>query len=196
MNRSPSIDDPFGERELVERLRAGHDGAYRILVRKFQKRLFAVAFGITRDREESLEIVQDVFVSVFKNIHKFRGDSSLSSWLHRITVNLCLNWKRKWKRRFKWMHRPVETEEGHIYPEAEQSTGDPESDYRQKAYEQKLMEEVGKLPEKIRAAFVLNTFEDLSYDEIAGILGIKRGTVSSRIHTARKYLRKSMGDED
>lgn len=195
MNR-PNRIDPFDEKELVRRLKTGEEWAFRSLVQRFQTRLYAVAYGITMDREESLEIVQDVFVNVFRNIGNFREESRLSTWLHRITVNLCLNWKRKWKRRFKWKHLPIETEEAKIHTEAEKAVGNPESDYAAKAYEARIMKEVQRLPDKIRTVFVLNTFEDLSYEEIAEITGVKRGTVSSRIHTARKYLRESVGDDE
>jgi RNA polymerase sigma-70 factor (ECF subfamily) len=90
--------------ELVLRLQRGDEWAFQLLVRRFRQKLFAVAFGITLDAEESQDIVQEVFLQVHRRITTFRGDASLATWLHRITVNRCLNWKRRWARRFKWMH--------------------------------------------------------------------------------------------
>ncbi|MBW2318491.1 MAG: sigma-70 family RNA polymerase sigma factor, partial [Deltaproteobacteria bacterium] len=89
----------WDEAGLVSSLKERQEEAFRILVRQYQGRLFSIAYGITLDREESLDIVQEVFLRVFKKIHTFREDSRLSTWLHRITVNLCLNLKRRWRRR-------------------------------------------------------------------------------------------------
>lgn len=195
MKRADRVE-PTDEKELVRRLKAGQEWAYRQLVLDYETRLHALAFGITLDREESFEIVQDVFVSVYRNIGEFREEASLSSWLHRITVNLCLNWKRKWKRRFRWKHGPIETEGGTLMAESENAGRTPEAEYAAKEYERRIMKGIGELPEKIRTVFVLSTFEDLSYEEISKIVGVKRGTVSSRVHTARKHLREMTGDGD
>ena len=89
----------ISEEQLVERLKKGQEWAFNILVEQYQARLMKIAYGITLDREDSLEIVQDVFVNVFRHIKNFRQESGLATWLRKITVNQCLNWKRKWKRK-------------------------------------------------------------------------------------------------
>lgn len=147
-----------------------------------------IAYGITLDKEESLEVVQDVFISVFKNIHTFRQDASLATWLRKITINLCLNWKRKWKRRFKWHHDAITSEDDHDLFNENKKSRDPEMLYQTKQFEKNLMMAIKTLPEKIRLVFVLNALEGLSYEEIARTLDIKKGTVSSRLHLARKNL--------
>ena len=101
----------WGEKQLVLSLKEGQEEAFRTLIRRYQGKLFGIAYGITLDREESLDIVQDVFLKVYRSIHKFKGESSLSTWLYRITVNTCLNWQRRWKRRLRWHHRPLEGDE-------------------------------------------------------------------------------------
>ena len=103
-------DTDIDEQNLVERLKKGQQWAFNVLVNKYQGRLLKIAYGITLDREDSREVVQDVFISVFKNIQTFRQDASLATWLRKITINQCLNWKRKWKRRFKWSHQSIESE--------------------------------------------------------------------------------------
>jgi len=182
------------ENDLVDRLKQGQEWAFNILVNKYQNMLLKIAYGITLDREESLEIVQDVFVSVHKNIKNFRQDAGLSGWLRRITINSCLNWKRKWKRRFRWNHQPIEPEDENKLLKAKKDENNPETLYREKQIEMFFMENVRRLPEKIRAVFVLNTLEGLSYDEIAQHLRIRRGTVSSRLYHARKILSESIID--
>lgn len=182
----------IGEQDLVERLKKGQQWAFNILIDQYQARLLKIAYGITLDHEDSLEVVQDVFVSVFKNIQAFRQDASLATWLRKITINQCLNWKRKWKRRFKWHHDSLESETHTDLFKENRKGNDPERLVREKQFENKLMEAIKILPEKIRIVFVLNAFEGLTYEEIAQTLTIKKGTVSSRLHSARKRLIASL----
>jgi len=184
--------DNIEEHDLVARLKQGQEWAFNILVKKYQTMLLKTAYGITLDREESLEIVQDVFVSVHKNIKNFRQEASLAVWLRKITVNNCLNWKRKWKRRFRWDHQQMETKDEAELFKAGKNDTNPETLFREKQSEEHIMESIGKLPEKIRVVFVLNTLEGMGYHDIAKLLKIKRGTVGSRLHHARKILLESM----
>lgn len=178
------------EQDLVEGLKKGQRQAFNRLVSSYQERLFKLAYGITLDREDSLEVVQDVFLSVYHHIQTFRQDSSLATWLRKITLHHCLNWKRKWKRRFKWHHQSLEQEND--FEPTEENLNDPELLFREKQLEGALMKEIQALPEKLRLVFVLNAIEGLSYDEISEILNIKKGTVSSRLHLARKSLINSL----
>ncbi len=184
--------DTLDENRLVSLLKQGNEDAFRILIRQYQARLFAVAYGITLDREESLDIVQEVFIKVWQKIHTFRDESKLSTWLRRITVNQCLNWQRRWKRRLRWHHQPLETDEAGDYPELGTNDYHPETLYRKKELEKILWEKLKELPEEARAVFVLREAEELSYDEIAEVLKIKRGTVSSRLYYARQKLKESL----
>lgn len=192
MNKPETYEDTSGqeldEQELIEKLKKGHQWAFNQLVNKYETRLLKIAYGITFDQEESLEVVQDVFVSVFKNIKNFRQEAKLATWLRKITINHCLNWKRKWKRRFKWNHDPIETETDSTLFAENKKQSTPEMLYREKQLEENLMKAIKSLPEKTRVVFVLNTFEGLSYEEIATTLNISKGTVSSRLHHARKNL--------
>ncbi|RLC03010.1 MAG: RNA polymerase subunit sigma [Deltaproteobacteria bacterium] len=196
MNKIESNSDAINEQDLVKRLQKGQEWSFNVLVNKYQDRLLKIAYGVTLDREESLEIVQDVFISAFKNIKTFRQDASLATWLRKITINQCLNWKRKWKRRFKWHHDPIESENDKNLFKESKKDNDPETLYRKKQFEENLMTAIKKLPEKIRLVFVLNAFEGLSYEEIAKTLNIKKGTVSSRLYSARKNLINSLEMKD
>ena len=196
MNKIEATTDNINEQDLVERLKKGQEWSFNVLVNRYQGRLLKIAYGITLDREESLEIVQDVFISAFKNIQTFRQDAGLATWLRKITINHCLNWKRKWKRRFKWHHDPIESENDKNLFKESKKDNDPETLYREKQFEKNLMMAVKKLSEKIRLVFVLNAFEGLSYEEIAKTLNIKKGTVSSRLYSARKNLINSLGIKD
>jgi RNA polymerase sigma-70 factor (ECF subfamily) len=187
-----SLADPIEEQELVERLKKGQQWAYQVLVTRYQDRLLKIAYGITLDMEESREVVQDVFVSVFKHIHNFRGEAGLWGWLRKITINACLNWKRKWKRRFKWHHTSLEPDNDHLLYGVQKDSATPESILGEKEGETNLIRAIHKLPEKNRLVFVLNALEGLSYEEIAQTLKIRKGTVASRLFHARKQILASL----
>lgn len=180
----------FDQDRLVLQLQQGDEVAYQVLVRRFQKKLFAVAYGITLDREESMDIVQEVFIQVYRRIHTFKGNATLSTWLHRITVNHCLNWKRKWARRFKWRHSPIDTIDDKPLDKNSSAGISPEMLYEGKELGHKIENALKSLPEQARAVFVLRELEGLSYDEIAETLTLKKGTVKSRIFYARQKLKE------
>jgi len=191
--------DLWDEGRLVSLLRQGEEGAFRVLVRHYQDKVFSIAYGITLDREESLDIAQEVFLKVYKNIHTFKGEAKLSTWLHRITINQCRNWQRRWKRRFRWHHQPFERDEAGDYPELGTDDDTPGVLYEEKELGRVLRERLKELPEEARVVFVLKEVEGLSYEEIARTLNTKRGTVSSRLFYARERLKKSLQkylDED
>ena len=188
-NSHKGVED---EKKLVSRLKQGNEGAFRDLIRQYQPGLLGIAYGITLDREESLDIVQDVFLKVYTNIHSFRGDARLSTWLYRITINQCLNWKRRWRRKFKWHHAGFETEGADSFPEFAADDDYPETLYQQKECQTILWKTVNRLPEEARAVFVLKEWEGLSYEAIAKVLRIKKGTVSSRLFYARQRLKEAL----
>jgi RNA polymerase sigma-70 factor (ECF subfamily) len=186
--------DDWDDDQLVALLQQGSEAAFGVLIQRYQPRLYKVALGITGDPEESQDVLQDVFLKVHQSIGKFKGQSKLSTWLHRITVNHCLNWKRRWKRRFRWHHQPLERDEGGDYPELGSDDYLPETLYREKELQHRFRKQLDRLPEQARAVFVLKELEGLSYEEIAAILNIKKGTVSSRLFYARKALKAALAD--
>jgi RNA polymerase sigma-70 factor (ECF subfamily) len=191
-NTNESVRD---EKRLVSSLKAGQEDAFRILIRQYRGKLFSIAYGITLDREESLDIVQDVFLKVYRSIHKFREESKLSTWLYRITVNACLNWQRRWKRRFRWHHHPLDRDEAGERTDLKTEEDHPARLYERKELESRIWDNLKTLPEEARAVFVLREFEGLSYDEIAETLNIKKGTVSSRLFYVRKKLREALKED-
>jgi len=192
---SKNIEPPYrDEKELISDLKRGKETAYRSLVHQFQERLIHIAYGITLDREDSMDIVQEVFLKVYTSIHTFKEDSLLYTWLRRITINQSLNWKRRWKRRFKWHHQSLEKKE--IYDSVNQQAdlNHPEISYIGKEQKKILEKGLNSLPENARTALMLKELEGLSYDEIARMLNISKGTVSSRIFYARKKLKEILSN--
>ncbi len=186
------VSDHIDENALIKRLQQGQQWAYQVLVTQYQDRLLKIAYGICLDHEESREIVQDVFVNAIGHIHGYRQDAGLYGWLRKITINACLNWKRKWTRRFRWHHTSLEPDNEFLLNQLAMDGPTPESRLREKEYQKRLAKAIQGLGEKNRAVFVLKTLEDLSYEEISASLGIKKGTVSSRLSAARKQILSAM----
>jgi RNA polymerase sigma-70 factor (ECF subfamily) len=178
------------DEELILLLQRGDEWAFQLLVRRFQKKIFAIAYGITLDAAESEDIVQEVFLQVYDKIIDFRGDASLATWLHRITVNRCLNWKRRWTRRFKWMHVSLDHPNDAAVGEPESNLPTPESRVNAARLRGQIDNALKMLPDQTRIVFVLRELEGLTYEEIAAAVGIKPGTVRSRLFHARKRLKE------
>lgn len=177
------------DEELILRLQRGDEWAFQLLVRRFRKKIYSIAFGITLDAEESRDIVQDVFLQVYRSIVDFRGDASLATWLHRITVNLSLNWKRRWARRLRWLHRSSTPAAGEAEEEPASEHPTPEHRLVDAQTRQLIDGALKQLTPQARTVFVLREIEGLTYEEIAYATGIKLGTVRSRLFHARQQLR-------
>lgn len=178
------------DEELIQRLQRGDEWAFQLLVRRFRKKIFAIAFGITLDAEESQDMVQEVFLQAYRTIDTFRGDASLSTWLNRITVNRCLNWKRRWARRFKWLHVSTDSTDDKATIEPQSDLPTPEVRVANAQTRQQIDKALKTLPDQARTVFVLREVEGLSYEEIAETTAIKLGTVRSRLFHARQRLRE------
>jgi RNA polymerase sigma-70 factor (ECF subfamily) len=182
----------WDEPTLVALLKQGREEAYQELLQRYEHKVYQLAHGITLDAEESRDIVQEVFLKAFQNIGKFEGRSRLATWLHRITVNQCLNWQRRWKRRLRWHHRPIESEED---GEAIQLGSDEYQAgvlYQRREIDQAYKKALNQLPDDARVVYVLKEIEGLSYEEIGQVLNLKKGTVSSRLFYARKRLQEAL----
>ena len=167
-------NETWDEYELVQRLKQNQEAAYRYLIQEYQPKLYNVVYGITLDREESLDILQEVFLKVYANIGKFKGKSKLFTWIRSITVNESLNWRRKVKRKFKWKHQSLDTVSDKEGIELGNDENGPENFYRKKELEEGLKQELNLLPEDARTIFVLKEMEGLSYEEIGKLLNIKK----------------------
>ncbi len=181
------------DEELILRLQRGDEWAFQLLVRRFREKIFSIAFGITLDAEESQDIMQEVLLQVYRSIGDFRADASLTTWLHRITVNRCLNWKRRWARRFKWLHVSTDSTDDQPAIEPQSELPSPETRMTGAQTRQQIDYALKLLPEKARTVFVLRELEGLSYEEIAEVTGAKLGTVRSRLYHARKRLKEILG---
>lgn len=178
---------------LVETLRAGEARAYEELLARFQQPVYALALRLLDDPSESADVVQEVFLKVFRNIGAFRGQSSLKTWIYRITVNEAHN-ARRWffRHRRREVELDCEPEERNwkdIIPDGCLSPFDIAFEREQHVMIEAALE---KLSPIFREAVVLRDITDMSYEEIAEVLGVSLGTVKSRILRGREALRAEL----
>jgi RNA polymerase sigma-70 factor (ECF subfamily) len=171
------------DRELLTRHVAGDPHAFGEIVRRHRDRLWAVALRVLRDREEAADAVQDAFVSAYRAAHTFRGQSAVTTWLHRITVNACLDRTRKAaSRRTSPIAEPERLEQ---LLEPHESAAVPAE--RQDLHRQ-LIAALSELPPEQRAALVLVDMQGYPVAEAARILGVAVGTIKSRCARGRARL--------
>ena len=171
-------------------LKAGVESDYELLIARFQQPVYNLALRLASDPADSSDIAQDVFLKVFRNIHTFRGQSSLRTWIYRIAVNEAHN-RRRWTFRHKHNEVGLEDERDEMRRDREFANADP-SPFDCAFNEEKhaLIEQaLTRINPSFREAVVLRDIEDLNYDEIAEILNISMGTVKSRIMRGREALR-------
>jgi RNA polymerase sigma-70 factor (ECF subfamily) len=177
------------EATLVQRCAASDDQACAELVAEHQRMVIQLAINLLGDRDEALDLSQEVFLRVFRTIHRFRGQSSLRTWIYRIAVNQARNRHRFWRRR----HRDAQVSlDEHMAAHGElPSSGEagPDRVLAQKELALRLQRALDRLPFDQRTAIVLREVDGLSYEEIAFSLGVAIGTVKSRLTRARQTLR-------
>jgi RNA polymerase sigma-70 factor, ECF subfamily len=176
---------------LVSALSLGAEDAYEILIQRYQQPVYSLVCRLMNDPGDAPDIVQEVFLKVFRNIGAFRGNSSLKTWIYRIAVNEAYN-HRRWFCRHQRKEVALGPEDG--TPNCAGSRSDPgRSPFEQAADRETraLVEQaLEKLNPKFRAAVVLRDIEDMNYDDIAAVLDVSLGTVKSRIMRGREALRK------
>jgi RNA polymerase sigma-70 factor, ECF subfamily len=182
------------EDALVEGLRSGTEQAYETLIDRYQQPVYNLVYRLMDDPSESPDVVQEIFLKVFRNIGNFRGNSSLKTWIYRIAFNEAYN-HRRWFTRHKRQEIGLEANEddqfsyGDVLPDTGRSAFDMVSDREMHSL---IEEALGELNPAFRAAVVLRDIEELSYEEIAEVLQVSLGTVKSRILRGREALKKAL----
>jgi len=184
------------DEELVRRFKEGDRDAYSELVRRYQNRVFSMCLRWMGSRSIAEEVAQDVFLALFKALPRFRGDARLSTWVYRVTVNHCKNRDLYRRRRAHGRHESIDgsrdDDDAPVRQYADDGPG-TESLTNQSEASALLQEALSALDEDQRQIIVLRDVEDLSYEEIATILELPKGTVKSRLHRARHELARRLG---
>ena len=188
----PGAAERRADDELICRLRACEEAAYEELIARFHQPVYNLAFRLLNDSADAADVVQEVFLKVFRNVGHFRNQSSLKTWVYRITVNEAHNQRR-------WFFRHRSREVG-LDDDAENGRGRAVADSAQSPFDyafdrekQVLIENaLARINPLFREVVVLRDIEDLSYEEIAEVLQISLGTVKSRILRGRDALKQEL----
>lgn len=187
------------ESELIERLRRGDTGALEYLMDRFAPRVYRVAHGITRSTADAEEVVQDVFLTLFRKIGVFNGRAALGTWLYRVAANAALT-KRRGKRADVEVsleeHLPTFSEDGHREGDRAFLLADwserPDEALFSSENRALLGRALDELPASHRTVVILRDVEGLSNEEVAEMLGESVASVKSRLHRARMALRERL----
>ena len=186
------------EAAIVAELKAGSEEAYAWLIGEFQRPVYGLVYRMVSDPADAADVTQDVFLKVFRGMKHFHSESSLKTWIYRIALHEAANRKRWWFR-----HKAQETS---LEPTESQGLGrdegmqsaltdqrdSPFDNVAQREVQQRVDEELRRLPEPYRATLILRDLEEMSYEEIAEVLQISLGTVKSRLTRGRLALKERL----
>ncbi|MEK6644613.1 MAG: sigma-70 family RNA polymerase sigma factor [Planctomycetota bacterium] len=173
------------EANLLVRSRAGDTAAFGRLVELYADRVVTVCARMVRDRGVAEDLAQEAFVKAWQSLAGFDGRSTFYTWLYRIAVNLCLSERRR-------PRRVVGAIDDGVMGRAESAVARPDEAAEMREEHGLILTALAELDEEHRAVVVLRDIEGLDYGEIAGILGVARGTVKSRLHRGRMALRERL----
>src|SRR2546425_5499002 len=182
------------EAQFVSRLQANEDAAYDELVRVYSATIYHVAYRMLGDGADASDVVQDIFLKVFRNIGGFKGEAALKTWIFKIAFSEILNRLRWWKRRHRFTTLSLdESANGDAASHSVRHAGPtPEEILQAKERENAIQQALWRLSGEHRSIIVLRDIEGFSYAEIAQVLGVSIGTVKSRLARARGDLKKSL----
>jgi RNA polymerase sigma-70 factor (ECF subfamily) len=180
---------------LVEQVKAGDHAAFTELVRRYEGKVYQLALRLTGNEMDAMDVIQDVFLSVYQKIHTFRGHAAFSSWLYRITANAAFA-------KLNQRKRAAAISLDDVLPAVEEKSTDNPSEFFQKPdlalFSQEtrsaLEEAINGLPDDFRTVVILRDVQDLSNQEVADILNLSIPAVKSRLHRARLALRRRLGE--
>jgi len=180
----------LNELDLIQQLRAGDEGAFKLLVANYQDLVYNTALGIVQNSEDAEDVAQEVFIQVYRSIDQFKGDARLSTWIYRITTTKALDHirSRKRKKRFAFItslfgpndelvHEPVDFQHPGVTLDRKEQAA-------------LLFRMIEQLPENQKVAFTLHKTEELSYQEIADVMQLSVSAVESLLFRARQNLRR------
>ena len=181
---------------LLEGLRRADEAAYETLILRYEQPVFSLVSRLVDDAGDAADVVQEVFLKVFRNVNSFRGESSLKTWIYRIALHEASN-RRRWWFRHKAQETPIDPVEAgeHEFSGADRLVDRGESPFEKFAHTEVravVEEALTHVPEPYRTALILRDLEDMSYEEVAEVLQISLGTVKSRITRGRDALRKKL----
>ncbi len=181
------LDDPV----ILERFKNGDTSAFKEIVIAYQDNIYELCFRMLGDRDNAQDAAQETFLKAYQGIGRFEPDASIYTWLYRIGVNTCIDYKRR-SALESFFRRPFSS--GDAIEQEPSDAPSPERLAESKQAAAALQKALGKLSHKLRAVIVMKEIEELSYEDIAKVLDISLGTVKSRISRAREELKRLVAE--
>ncbi len=178
------------DEQLVELAVSEDSDAFGEIVRRWERKIFALCFGMLGREDEARDATQESFIAAYRNLKNFRGEAKVSSWLHRIAVNQCLTRKRRFKTRSEtYIDDEDNSEEKFFVAPSEKS---PSRTTEQNERLRYVRHAVSSLPAELKQVIVMKEFEELTFQQMSEILELPLSTVKSRLYTALKQLRMKL----
>jgi RNA polymerase sigma-70 factor, ECF subfamily len=193
----PVQDDPTTDNSLVKEFIAGNDSAFAGLMSRYKDPITNYLNMMIGDYETSMDLSQETFLRVYRNIHRYSNMYQFSTWIYRIATNLAIDELRYRKRRGQvfykniWGGRQQKEKDAPEFEIADVRRG-PRDEILRKESSQVLGDAIRSLPEKYRTAFIMKEVQELPYDDIARVLNCSAGTIKSRLHRARELLQRKL----
>ena len=180
------------EREIIEKVRQGDNQAFELLVERYQTKVYNLALRMCGNEDDAFDLAQDAFVRAWKALGSFQFESAFSTWLFRLTSNLCLDYLRAKKRRAAVSLTMSGEEDEEAQLDVPDPSMTPEEAVLASEDKRILMEAINSLSTDYRQIITLRAINDLSYAQIAQVLNIQEGTVKSRLSRARTELKNKL----
>ena len=180
----------LADEQLVELASGSDPDAFGEIVRRWERKIFALCFGMLTREDEARDATQETFIAAYRNVARFRGEAKVSSWLHRIAVNQCLTVKRRAKTRAEDYLDEESGEADRIF--VAPIGFSPGNEAEQTERLRVVRQAVGSLPVDLRQVVVMKEFEEMTFQEISDTLELPLSTVKSRLYTALKQLRMKL----
>jgi len=184
MGQRAVMIEPTINGQVIEACQKGDREAFRVLFEACKDKVYSIAFYYLGDRSVADDVTQQIFLKLFTAIRQFRGESEFSTWLYRLVVNACIDERRKRRRLLPWGDADITTR-----PDDQKSQ---ERSFAHGELSEAVQSAVSELKPKFRLPILLKYIEELSYDEIAAVMGISKGTVASRLNRGHSQLAKKL----
>ncbi len=180
------METASNDEQVVERALSGDPEAFGEIVRRWERRIFALTFGMLGREEDARDATQETFLAAFRNLRNFRGEAKVSSWLHRIAVNQCITRQRRAKVRGETALEDEAEKNAAVFALPVDASPARTVEYGERS--EAVRRAVIALPPELRQVVVMKEFEELTFQEISDVLQIPLSTVKSRLYTALRQL--------
>ncbi len=185
-----------GDELLVKQCQKGHYDAFEELIHKYQQKVYSLCYRYAGNYDDANDLAQEAFIRVYHSINKFHFKSTFSTWLFRVTSNVCLDEMRKKKKTSSVsLDSPMETDEGEMYFHLPDQKFNPEIMAERKDVQQIVHNAIQELPTDQKMTLLLREIQGFTYDEIAEVLEVSSGTVKSRLSRSRYNLKEILAQK-